>query len=162
MSSDSNLTPTSLREAFGYFPSGVIAVAAEVDGALVGLAVSTFVPVSLEPPLVSFCVQNSSTTWPKLKDLPMLGISLLGESHDSAVKSLAAKTGDRFAGLQTQSTDRGAVFIQGTSVWLESGIEQLVPAGDHTIVVLRIHNLTVHDDVAPIVFHRSTFRKLGA
>ena len=53
MSSDSNLTPTSLREAFGYFPSGVIAVAAEVDGALVGLAVSTFVPVSLEPPLVS-------------------------------------------------------------------------------------------------------------
>jgi flavin reductase (DIM6/NTAB) family NADH-FMN oxidoreductase RutF len=162
MSSDSNLTPTSLREAFGYFPAGVIAVAAEVDGTLVGLAVSTFVPVSLEPPLVSFCVQNSSTTWPKLKDLPVLGISLLGESHDAAVKSLAAKTGDRFAGLETQSTDRGAVFIHGTSVWLESGIEQLVPAGDHTIVVLRVHNITVHDDVAPIVFHRSTFRKLGA
>jgi flavin reductase (DIM6/NTAB) family NADH-FMN oxidoreductase RutF len=162
MSSDSNLTPTSLREAFGYFPSGVIAVAAEVDGTLVGLAVSTFVPVSLEPPLVSFCVQNSSTTWPRLKDLPVLGISLLGESHDAAVKSLAAKTGDRFAGLETQSTDGGAVFIHGTSVWLESGIEQLVPAGDHTIVVLRVHELTVHDDVAPIVFHRSTFRKLGA
>jgi len=160
-----DLSPSALREAFGYFPSGVIAIAAEVDGAKVGLAASTFVPVSLDPPLVSFCVQNSSTTWPKLKDLPFLGISLLGESHDEAVKTLAAKTGDRFAGMETQSTERGAVFIHGTSVWLESGIEQLVEAGDHTIVVLRVHAITLHDDPdiqAPIVFHRSAFRRLGS
>lgn len=161
MSTQSNLTPSSLREAFGHFPTGVIAIAAEVDGVLVGLAASTFVPVSLEPPLVSFCVQNSSTTWLKLKEQPVLGISVLGESHDAAAKALAANTGDRFAGLETKSTERGAVFIHGTSVWLESAIEQLVPAGDHTIVVLRVHDITVHD-VAPIVFHRSTFRKLGA
>ncbi len=161
MSAD-KFDPASLREAFGHFPSGVIAIAAEVEGTLIGLAASTFVPVSLDPPLVSFCVQNSSTTWPKLKDLPLLGISVLGEAHDAAAKSLAAKTGDRFAGLETKSTDGGAVFIHGTSVWLESAIEQLVPAGDHTIVVLRVHDITVHDDVAPIVFHRSTFRKLGA
>jgi len=155
-----DLNPAALREAFGHFPSGVIAIAAEVDGTLVGLAASTFVPVSLDPPLVSFCVQNSSTTWPKLKDLPVLGISLLGESHDAAARSLAAKTGDRFAGLETKSTDRGAVFIHGTTVWLESAIENLVPAGDHTIVVLRVHDITVHEDVPPIVFHRSTFRRL--
>ena len=158
--SSNDLNPAALRGAFGYFPSGVIAIAAEVDGILVGLAASTFVPVSLDPPLVSFCVQNSSTTWPKLKDLPVLGISLLGESHDAAARSLAAKTGDRFAGLETKSTDRGAVFIHGTSVWLESAIEDLVPAGDHTIVVLRVHDITVHEDVPPIVFHRSTFRRL--
>ena len=159
--SSTDLSPASLREAFGHFPTGVIAIAAEVDGVRVGLAASTFVPVSLDPPLVSFCVQNTSTTWPKLKDLPALGISVLGGSHDAAVKSLAAKTGDRFAGLETKSTDGGAVFIHGTSVWLESAIEQLVPAGDHTIVILRISDITVHADVAPIVFHRSTFRRLG-
>lgn len=159
--SNTELSPTSLREAFGHFPSGVIAIAAEVDGVRVGLAASTFVPVSLDPPLVSFCVQNSSETWPKLKDLPSLGISVLGESHDVAARTLAAKTGDRFAGLQTESRSSGAVFLHGTSVWLESAVEQAVPAGDHTIVILRIHDITVHDDVAPIVFHRSTFRKLG-
>lgn len=156
------LDPSSLREAFGHFPTGVIAIAAEVDGVRVGLAASTFVPVSLDPPLVSFCVQNSSTTWPRLKDLPYLGISVLGESHDEAARTLAAKTGDRFAGLETASTDRGAVFIHGTSVWLESSIEQSIPAGDHVIVVLRVSGITVHPDVAPIVFHRSTFRRLGA
>lgn len=156
-----DLSPTSLREAFGHFPTGVIAIAAEVDGVRVGLAASTFVPVSLDPPLVSFCVQNTSTTWPKLKDLPFLGISVLGEAHDSAAKTLAAKTGDRFAGLDTRTSERGALFIHGTSVWLESAIEQEVLAGDHTIVVLRVHDITVHDDVAPIVFHRSAFRRLG-
>jgi flavin reductase (DIM6/NTAB) family NADH-FMN oxidoreductase RutF len=159
--SPTNLTPTTLREAFGHFPTGVVAIAAEVEGLRVGLAASTFVPVSLEPPLVSFCVQNTSETWPKLKDLPYLGISVLGESHDEAVRTLAAKTGDRFAGLQTVSTDSGAVFVEGTSVWLESSIEQLIPAGDHTIVILRVSDITVHPDVPPIVFHRSTFRRLG-
>lgn len=157
-----DLSLTSLREAFGHFPSGVIAIAAEVDGTLVGLAASTFVPVSLDPPLVSFCVQNTSETWPKLKNQPSLGISVLGEAHDSAARTLAAKTGDRFAGLETVSRESGAVFISGTSVWLESAIDQLVPAGDHTIVILRVSDITVHADVPPIVFHRSTFRRLGA
>jgi flavin reductase (DIM6/NTAB) family NADH-FMN oxidoreductase RutF len=160
--SPTDLSPTTLREAFGHFPIGVIAIAAEVDGTRVGLAASTFVPVSLDPPLVSFCVQNTSETWPKLKGLPYLGISVLGEAHDDAARALAAKTGDRFAGLETTSTDSGAVFIHGTAVWLESAIEQLVPAGDHTIVILRVSDITVHADVAPIVFHRSTFRRLGA
>ncbi|MGE0218039.1 flavin reductase family protein [Mycolicibacterium sp.] len=160
--SSTDLSPTSLREAFGHFPSGVIAIAAQLDGVLVGLAASTFVPVSLDPPLVSFCVQNTSETWPKLKDLPALGISVLGEAHDAAARTLAKKTGDRFEGLSTVTRESGAVFIDGTSVWLESTIEQLVPAGDHTIVVLRVNELTINDGVAPIVFHRSTFRKLGA
>jgi flavin reductase (DIM6/NTAB) family NADH-FMN oxidoreductase RutF len=159
--SATDLSPATLREAFGHFPSGVIAIAAEVDGVRVGLAASTFVPVSLDPPLVSFCVQNTSTTWPKLKDLPYLGISVLGESHDEAARTLAAKTGDRFAGLETTSNDTGAVFIHGTSVWVESSIEQTIPAGDHSIVVLRVSDITVHDDIAPIVFHRSAFRRLG-
>jgi flavin reductase (DIM6/NTAB) family NADH-FMN oxidoreductase RutF len=159
--SSTDLSPSSLREACGHFPSGVIAIAAEVEGIRVGLAASTFVPVSLDPPLVSFCVQNTSTTWPKLKALPALGISVLGESHDAAVKTLAAKTGDRFAGLETVSRVSGAVFIEGTSVWLESAIEQLIPAGDHTIVILRVSEITVHPEVPPIVFHRSTFRRLG-
>lgn len=158
---NAELSPASLREAFSHFPSGVIAIAAEVGGVRVGLAASTFVPVSLDPPLVSFCVQNTSETWPKIKKSPVLGISVLAEAHDTAVRTLAAKTGDRFAGLDTVSSDGGAVFVEGTSVWLESAVEQEVPAGDHTIVILRIRDVTVRGDVAPIVFHRSGFRRLG-
>ncbi|MDH6243363.1 flavin reductase family protein [Mycobacterium sp. OTB74] len=157
-----DLSPTTLREAFGCFPIGVVAIAAEVEGIKVGLAASTFVPVSLDPPLVSFCIQNSSTTWPKLKDLPALGISVLGEGHHEVARTLAAKTGDRFAGMETESRESGALFIHGTSVWLETSIAQLVPAGDHTIVVLAISDIVANPDVAPIVFHRSAFRRLEA
>lgn len=155
------LTPAALREAFSHFPSGVIAIAAEIDGTRVGLAASTFVPVSLDPPLVSFCVQNASETWPRIKDLPFLGISVLGESHGQAARTLAAKTGDRFADVATVSSNGGAVFIKDTSVWLESAVEREVPAGDHTIVIMRVHEVTVHGEVSPIVFHRSGFRRLG-
>jgi flavin reductase (DIM6/NTAB) family NADH-FMN oxidoreductase RutF len=161
------MTPTqtetdgrALRDAFGHFPSGVIAICAEVDGERTGLAASTFVPVSLDPPLVAFCVQNTSTTWPKMRGSSHLGISVLGEAHDSAARVLAAKTGDRFAGLVTETSQAGAVFIEGTSVWLDTSIVQEVPAGDHAIVVLAVNGLTVFDDVTPIVFHRSAFRKL--
>jgi flavin reductase (DIM6/NTAB) family NADH-FMN oxidoreductase RutF len=157
-----HLNPSALREAFGHFPSGVIAIAAELDGDRLGMAASTFVPVSLDPPLISFCVQNDSATWPRLAKMPTLGISVLGEGHDDAVRTLAAKSGDRFAGLDTVSSAAGAVFIKGTCMWLESAIEQLVPAGDHTIVIMRIHDIQIHADVAPIVFHRSIFRRLGS
>ena len=52
--------------------------------------------------------------------------------------------------------------VSSPALWVESAIEQLIPAGDHTIVILRVSDITVHPDVAPIVFHRSTFRRLGA
>ena len=156
-----HLEPAALREAFSHFPSGVVAIAAEVDGAPLGMAASTFVPVSLDPPLVSFCVQNTSQTWPRLAALRVVGISVLGEEHDEAVRTLAAKTGDRFAGLQTMSTDGGAVFVHGTCMWLESEIDQEIAAGDHTIVILRIRDITVHREVTPMVFHRSRFRRLS-
>lgn len=160
MKAMAHLEPAALRDAFSHFPTGVIAIAGEAGGERLGMAASTFVPVSLDPPLVSFCVQNTSQTWPRLAALPTLGISVLGEGHHDAVRALSARTGDRFAGLRTESSDTGAVFVHGTCLWLESEIAQQVPAGDHTIVVLRIRELTVHDDVAPIVFHRSRFRRL--
>ena len=158
--SSPDLQPAALREAFGHFPTGVIAIAAEVDGVRVGMAASTFVPISLEPPLVAFSVQNSSQTWPKLAGVPALGISVLGEGHHDAVRTLAARSGDRFAGIDTVSSPAGAVFVNDTCLWIESAVEHSVPAGDHTIVILRISDVTVHDGIAPIVFHRSRFRRL--
>ena len=160
MSSSAPLTPAALREAFGHFPTGVIAIAAQSGGVRLGMAASTFVPVSLEPPLVSFCVQNTSETWPALARLPALGISVLGEQHGEAVRTLAAKTGDRFAGLETVASAAGAVFVNGTCLWLEGVIDRQVPAGDHTVVLLRVSDVVIHADVAPIVFHRSRFRRL--
>lgn len=57
-----------LRAVFGCFPSGVIAVCAMRDGRLDGMAASAFTAVSLDPPLVSVCAQETSATWPRLRE----------------------------------------------------------------------------------------------
>ena len=61
------LDPRTLRDAFGAFPSGVVAVAASVKGQLTGIAASSFTSVSIDPPLVSFSIANASRTWPDLR-----------------------------------------------------------------------------------------------
>lgn len=151
-----------LRRVFGCFPSGVTAVCAQFDGVPVGMAASAFTPVSMNPPLVSVCVQNTSTTWPKLRRAAMLGISVLAAPHDRACRQLSAKTGDRFAGLDIRTTDAGAVLIGGAVAWLECAVEDELPAGDHVIVLMRVHALDGTHDVDPLVFHASRFRTLAA
>ncbi|MGF6881521.1 flavin reductase (DIM6/NTAB) family NADH-FMN oxidoreductase RutF [Nocardia sp. GAS34] len=151
-----------LRAAFASFPSGVVAVCAEIGGVPNGLAVSTFVPVSLDPPLVSFCVQNSSTTWPRLAAASHLGLSLLGNGQREAARSLASRTGDRFAGLELEHGAGQAIFVDGASAWIEGTIDAQVPAGDHHVVILRVHRLATRAEVDPLVFHGSRFRRLHA
>lgn len=151
-----------LRSAFANFPSGVVAVCAEIDGTPHGLAVSTFVPVSLDPPLVSFCVQNSSATWPKLAAAGHLGLSLLGTDQQEAARTLGARNGDRFRGQTLHRGTGEAVFIDGASAWIEGVPEAHVPAGDHSVVILRIHRIATRTDVDPLVFHGSRFRRLHA
>ncbi|GGG21106.1 putative oxidoreductase [Rhodococcoides trifolii] len=150
-----------VRKAFGQFPSGVVALCAEIDGVPVGMAASSFVGVSIDPPLVAFCVQSTSTTWPRLAACTRVGISILGEAHDVAARTLAQKTGDRFDGLTTVTSDDGAVFIEGASMWLDATVTEEVPAGDHEIVLMRINELEIVDGIAPIVFHSSKFRRLA-
>jgi flavin reductase (DIM6/NTAB) family NADH-FMN oxidoreductase RutF len=151
-----------LREAYSAFPSGVVGLCARVDDAPVGMAASSFVSVSLDPPLVAVCVSWTSSTWPRLADRPRLGVSVLGESHDRAARRLAAATGDRFEGLSLHTTPDDAVLIEGASAWLECSVDSVLPAGDHRIVLLRIEEFEVRPTVPPLVFHSSMFRRLSA
>ncbi|MBY4040317.1 flavin reductase family protein [Rhodococcus fascians] len=159
--STTSLDQSVLRNAFGQFPSGVVAVCAEIDGVKIGMAASSFVAVSIDPPLVAFCVQDTSTTWPRFAAATRIGISVLGELHDVAARTLAAKTGNRFEGLTTTTTDDGAVFIDGASMWLDATVTEQITAGDHDIVLMRINELEIKDGIAPIVFHGSKFRRLA-
>lgn len=150
-----------LRRVFGCFPSGVTAVCAVADGVPVGMAASSFTSVSVDPPLVSVCVQNCSTTWPQLRELPRLGLSVLAEDHDEVCISLSRKAGDRFAGVEWSQLPGGAVLVHGASAWLDCRLDSEVRAGDHTIVVLEICALGADPETPPLVFHGSRFRRLA-
>ncbi|WP_432563964.1 flavin reductase family protein [Kineococcus sp. SYSU DK003] len=162
--------PTALRTTFALFPSGVAAISATTEGPKgpepVVLVASSFqVGISLDPPLVLFAVQHTSSSWPRLQQAARqgrrLGVSVLGEAHDLAARQLASKAADRFAGIQTTTTATGAHFIHGAPVWLECSIFSEVPAGDHDVVLLQVHALGNAPDTEPLVWHSSGFRTLA-
>jgi flavin reductase (DIM6/NTAB) family NADH-FMN oxidoreductase RutF len=127
----------------------------------VGIAASSFTSVSVDPPLVSVCVQDSSTTWPLLRRRHRLGLSVLAEEQHDQCRSLAMKNGDRFSDVDWDTTEHGAVLVNGASAWLECSIQAEVRAGDHSIVLLEVQGLRANPGVAPLVFHLSRFRRLA-
>lgn len=151
-----------LRRVFGAHPSGVTALAAEIDGRPHGMVASTFTSVSLHPALVSVCVAHSSTTWPTLRSAPHLGVSVLSAAQHHAGRLLSARGVDRFADVDWHATTRGAVLLDGAAAWLETSVEDIVTAGDHDIVVLAVHDLDLDDSRQPLVFHGSAFRRLAS
>ncbi len=156
-----DLDPGRLREVFGVFPSGVVAVAADVDGVHVGLAASSFTSVSLDPPLVSFSVATTSRTWPTLRRAGHLGVTILADHHDQACRQLAGPVEHRFDGLSLTATDDGALTLDDGLARFDCTIHDEVAAGDHLIVLLRLHAVEHTDTSEPLVFHRSGFGSIS-
>ena len=109
---------------------------------------------------MSVCIAHSSTTWPALRTAPRLGISVLADHQETASRQLSSGQPDRFDGLTWRATDDGAILLAEAAAWFDCSIEQEVTAGDHDIVVLRVHDLAA-SEVMPLVFHGSTYRQLA-
>ncbi|MGH3353154.1 MAG: flavin reductase family protein [Nocardioides sp.] len=155
-----DLDPAALRQAFGVFPSGVVAVAASIDGRPVGLAASSFTSVSLDPPLVSFSVANTSKTWPDLRRSSHLGVTVLAEHHGEVCRQLAGPVDSRFDGLEVSSSLDGALTLDEGLAQFDCTVYREVEAGDHIVVLLELHAAD-HGAGQPLVFHRSAFGRLA-
>jgi flavin reductase (DIM6/NTAB) family NADH-FMN oxidoreductase RutF len=153
----SALESADLRDAFSRFPTGLVVIAALVGDERVVLVASSFsVGVSLDPPMVSFAVQRTSTTWPVLADAPRLGVSVLGETHIGQVRQLAGTHRERrLDGVAATVTDTGAVRLIGAPLWLECAVEHVYPAGDHDLIVLGVRKASSEPATSPMVWHRS-------
>jgi flavin reductase (DIM6/NTAB) family NADH-FMN oxidoreductase RutF len=161
LQTNQDLDPARLRKAFGIFPTGVVAVAAEVDGRLLGLAASSFTSVSLDPPLVSFSVATTSKTWPDLRRTGHLGVTILADHHGEACRQLAGPVDTRFDGLAVSATDEGAVTLDEGLARFDCTVYREVEAGDHLIVLLQLHAVEHPETGSPLIFHRSGFGRLA-
>ena len=161
LTTNQDLDAARLREAFGVFPTGVVAVASEVEGQLIGLAASSFTSVSLEPALVSFSVANTSKTWPTLRQAAHLGVTILADHHGDVCRQLAGPVKHRFDDLVVTTTADGAVTLPDGLAMFDCTIYREVEAGDHTIVLLQLHAIEHADTSQPLVFHRSGFGRIA-
>lgn len=151
-----------LRQTFSLFPSGVACIGAVVDGSQEAIVASSFtVGVSFDPPLVSFAVQNTSSTWPTIREAPFVGVSIMGSSHSDTCRQIASRDkARRFEGMEIELSSTGALFVPDSPVWLECSIYSEVPAGDHHIVLLEVQALGFNPELNPLVFHRSAFSRV--
>ena len=125
---------------------------------------STFtVGVSLDPPLVMFAAQKSSRTWPLIRDSGRIGVSVLAADQADICRQIATKSGTRFAGVRLTTTSSGAVLLDDAGLWLDCSVETETSAGDHTVVLLRVHGYRAGENGrGPLIFHGSEFRSLEA
>lgn len=153
-----------LRQTFSTLPSGVTAVCGDLGRAPascpIGMTASSFVSVSLTPPLASICIDERSSTWPQLRTLARFGVSFLSDTQGAIARQLAGGRADRFSGVDLHRAG-SQVYISGATAWLSCSLAEEVPAGDHCIAVLRVHEHRWWD-LPPLVFHRSGFPRLSS
>ncbi|MEU4831886.1 flavin reductase family protein [Streptosporangium sp. NPDC023615] len=152
------------RSVLGHFATGVVAITAldPGTGAPCGLAANSFTSVSLNPPLVAFCVAHTSTSWPRLRAAGNLTVNVLAEHQQPVCTALAGRGGDKFAGIGWTASPCGNPVIDGTLAWIDCSIEAEYPAGDHIIVVARVHRLGVQGDGGPLLFFRGGYGRFHA
>ena len=147
------------RSILGRFATGVVAITAmdPETGVPTGLAANSFTSVSLDPPLVGFCVAHTSSTWPKLRGADRQCINILSEPQTEVCLQLAAKGTDKFAGLEWTTSPSGSPVLDGALAWIECSVETEYVAGDHVIVVARVHHLDKHHEGEPLVFYKGGY-----
>lgn len=163
LTTNQDLDPVALRQAFGVFPTGVVALAAEIDDVPVGLAASSFTSVSLDPPLVSVSVARTSKTWPDLRRARHFGVTVLADHHGAVCRQLSGPVDERFAGIDVTVSADGALTLDEGLVRFSCSLYREVDAGDHVIVLLQVHAVdhgAAGDAGHPLVFHRSGFGRL--
>jgi flavin reductase (DIM6/NTAB) family NADH-FMN oxidoreductase RutF len=151
------------REALGHFATGVAIVTAVEDSAPFGVSVNSFTSVSLDPPLVAMCAAHTSTTWPRLRSAGAFCVNILSDGHESLCRRFARSGTDRFEGLDWRPSPRTrSPILAGVAAWLDCWLDAEYLAGDHTIIVAKVLELSYDSSREPLVFFRSRYRCLDA
>lgn len=148
------------RDVFGHFATGVTIITAMDRDEPVGMAANSFTSLSLDPPLVLFCVADSSSTWPRIESADRFAINILGEEHESVSQLFALKGADRFSTVSWRSGVSGAPVLDEAIAYIDCEFEAKHPGGDHKIIVGRVLDLDMREDARPLVFFKGLYRKI--
>lgn len=132
----------------------------------VAMTATSFISVSLDPPLVLVSVGEGSRMYDLLQYQELWAVSVLAHDQRHLASRFAqrGRPSDRvlFADVPThRGPHTGALVLDGALAALECRTEQRVPAGDHTLVVARVLAVS-HPSPArtPLLYFRSRYRQL--
>lgn len=151
------------RRVLGNYPTGVAVVTAPgTDGPPAGMAVGSFTAASLDPPLVAFLPDKSSTSFPKIRAAGCFCVNVLASDQESVCRAFAAKAADKFAHLSWRPANSGSPILDGVVAWIDCDIEHVGEAGDHYVVLGRVRELDVAGEARPLLFFQGGYGRFSA
>jgi flavin reductase (DIM6/NTAB) family NADH-FMN oxidoreductase RutF len=130
------------RQAAGRFASGVTVVTTRASQGHYGVTVSSFASLSLNPLLVTVSINRSSPFLEYVRSAEAFAVSVLASDQQQVAAYFAARGRTPepagFATVPTTSEETGAPIIDGCLSWFDCTVEDLLPGGDHEILVGRV------------------------
>lgn len=125
-----------------------------------GFTATSFTSVSLHPPLVSFCLARSSSTWPAVTRAEHVAVHMLGEDQQDIARTFATSGIDRFAAHPGwRPGPYGVPLLHEPVAWLLCRVSERVTAGDHTIVLAEPLTGGLGEG-APLLYHNGRYAAL--
>lgn len=152
-----------LRDAFGHFATGIVIVTTQFGGERIGATVSSFNSVSLEPPLVSFCIARNARAIEAWASTPGFAVSVLARDQADLSTRFARSLGDKWSNVPTRPAAQiAAPLIQGAIAWFECETHARYDGGDHVIMlgrVLAASRPATHGE--PLLFFNGKYRHIA-
>lgn len=149
------LGPRELRRALGQYATGITVVTARSGGRRVGVTANSFTSVSLDPPLVLWCLDRNAPSLPAFQSTDRFGVNVLSAGQHYLSRQFATPAADKFAGVAC--VDEPVPLIEGALAHFVCRTTDRIDAGDHVIVLGEIERFDTFDG-EPLVFHSGAYR----
>lgn len=160
-SPDHAFDDAKFRQVLGHFPTGVTVITSTGPDGPLGFAVGSFASVSLSPPQVLFCAGQHSSTWPKIRESGMFCVNVLADDQEDVCRVFAGKSTEKFGEIGWKHSANGCPRIDGALAFIDCVIEQVVPSGDHDVVIGSVTDLDVLQESGPLLFYRGGYGRFG-
>jgi flavin reductase (DIM6/NTAB) family NADH-FMN oxidoreductase RutF len=155
-----NFDLRAFRTALGTFPTGVAVVTATTETAPMGITVNSFTSVSLDPPLVLWCIDRRSDRYEVFTKAGGYTISVLGTCHEDVSARLAKQGEHSLDGVELLPTELGPPALADALAVFECAREAVHAGGDHAILLGRVLRFHRHEAGAPLVFFKGKYGAL--
>ncbi len=156
--------PELLRSTLRLWASGVCVVTSHDQGRPHGMTVSAFASVSLAPPLILVCLENTSRTHRLVRQSGVFAVSILNETQAELADRFAGRIpddADRFEGVPFRTAATGCPIIEGCLAYLDCRLAASHPAGTHTIILGEVTEAERRQDGAPLLYFERRYRRLA-
>lgn len=152
----------AFRQALSEFATGVAVITAESSGGEpIGMTMSSFNSVSIDPPLVLFSVDRSANSLPAMSTAKGFAVNILGREQEDISNRFARALSDKWSRIKCTLGHAQAPLITGSLASFECEPYAQYDGGDHMIFVVRVIRYTVRaGNPAPLVFFRGRYRDL--